>query len=84
MPNNSLGLRDSSAGNPRRAKFYREEIAKMETEHQIVSDAFRTFVLEYPDTIVRTNRNAAVKEKEARQARKTIQKGVWFTNRMFK
>lgn len=75
---------DASTGNSRRSKFYCEEIMKMEAEHQIVRDAFRAFMLEYPDAATATKRNAAIDKREARRARKTIQKGIWLINRVLK
>ena len=75
---------DPATGNTRRATFHRGEIAKWQEEYQIVDDAFRAFIVEFPNAAVGTRRNAALREREARRLRKAMQKAIWLTNKLIK
>ena len=70
--------------NLRRAAFYRKNIAEMEAELAIVGEAFRAFLLEYPDAAVGTKRTVAKKAQEARRLHKTMQRGIWAINKFVK
>jgi hypothetical protein len=70
--------------NPRRATFYRKNIAEMEAELAIVGEAFRAFMLEYPDAAVGTKRTVAKQAQEARRLRKTMQRVIWAINKILK
>jgi hypothetical protein len=73
---------DKATGNRRRARLYRKTIAELEAEQQIVTEAFRAFMQEYPDAAASTKRTAASDEREARQARKRVQKGLGDINKL--
>jgi hypothetical protein len=47
-----------------------------------VTEAFRAFMQEYPDAAASTKRTAASDEREARQARKRVQKGLGDINKL--
>jgi hypothetical protein len=73
---------DKATGNRRRARLYRKTIAELEAQQQILTEAFRAFMQEYPDAATSTKRTAASDEREARQARKRVQKGLGDINRV--
>ncbi|MGI8691201.1 MAG: hypothetical protein ACR2M3_21685 [Thermomicrobiales bacterium] len=75
---------DVAARNPRRLKYYRKRMTNAKAMQKIVSDAFRLFLLEYPDAATTTKRNSTSNAREARLARKKMQRGFRFTNKILK
>ena len=71
-----------ATSNRRRENFYRRRITRAETDYKIVSDAFHTFLLEYPNAAVGSKRDAAMADREARRDRKRYQRSFRLINRV--
>jgi hypothetical protein len=63
---------NAATGDPHREGIYRKIIARNEVRHQIVSDAFRDFLMEYPDASFALQHDLVSDEREARRVRKRL------------
>lgn len=70
-----------AARNLRRVRFYRKRMTNAKVMQKIVSDAFRAFLLEYPDAAVGSKRDAELNAREAHRDRKKMQRGFRLVNK---